>query len=177
MARRAGVQRLQTGAQPDSDWTGLQVGDAQLRRTEGQTALEVARATGITDVALFDEVVGTAAGAVAFTSAGTSDWRLQAGGWLRVLGFQPVAVSDVPGLIVARTLSMLINAAADAVQQDVCTPAGADAAMKLGVNYPKGPFEWLEQLGARRVVAFIEALDNCYRGERYRVSPVLRRLG
>jgi 3-hydroxybutyryl-CoA dehydrogenase len=40
-------------------------------------------------------------------------------------------------------VAMLINEAADAVQQGVCTPEGADAAMKLGVNYPAGPFEWL----------------------------------
>jgi 3-hydroxybutyryl-CoA dehydrogenase len=85
-------------------------------------------------------------------------------------------MTDVPGLVVARTLAMLINEAADAVQQGVCTPEGADAAMKLGVNYPAGPFEWLEQWNASAVIALLDALDHHYRGERYRVSPWLRKL-
>ena len=69
---------------------------------------------------------------------------------------------------------MLVNEAADAVQQGVCDPAGADAAMQLGVNYPAGPFEWLARWGAPAVVQVLEALDVHYRGERYRVSPWLR---
>ncbi len=46
--------------------------------------------------------------------------------------------------------------------------------MKLGVNYPAGPFEWLAQWSARDVVALLDALDHHYRGERYRASPFLR---
>jgi len=56
----------------------------------------------------------------------------------------------------------------------VCTPAAADAAMKLGVNYPAGPFEWLAGWGVHGVAAVIDALDALYRGERYRLSPALR---
>ena len=77
--------------------------------------------------------------------------------------------------MVARTVAMLINEAADAVQQRVCTPEGADAAMKLGVNYPAGPFEWLARWSPAEVVQVLESLDHHYRGERYRVSPWLRR--
>jgi len=47
--------------------------------------------------------------------------------------------------------------------------------MKLGVNYPAGPFEWLSRWNVRAVIALLEALDAHYRGERYRVSPELRR--
>ena len=86
----------------------------------------------------------------------------------------PQRVADQPGLVVARTLAMLVNEAADAVQQGVCDSAGADAAMRLGVNYPAGPFEWLARWGAAEVVQVLEALDAHYRGERYRVSPWLR---
>jgi 3-hydroxybutyryl-CoA dehydrogenase len=70
---------------------------------------------------------------------------------------------------------MLINEAADAVLQGVCSPEGADAAMKLGVNYPAGPFEWLARWNVPGVMAVLQALDDTYRGERYRVSPWLRR--
>ena len=102
-------------------------------------------------------------------------WRAQAPAWLAALGFAPLPLADVPGLVVARTLAMLINEAADAVLQGVCTPEGADAAMKLGVNYPAGPFEWLAAWRASEVVALLDALDAHHRGERYRVSPWLRR--
>jgi 3-hydroxybutyryl-CoA dehydrogenase len=70
---------------------------------------------------------------------------------------------------------MLVNEACDAVHQGVCDEAGADAAMKLGVNYPAGPFEWLKGWSIDGVAAVIHALDAEYRGERYRLSPWLRR--
>ena len=69
---------------------------------------------------------------------------------------------------------MLINEAMDAVQQGVCSAEGADAAMKLGVNYPAGPFEWLANWDAHAVMNILNALDHAYRGERYRISPGLR---
>jgi 3-hydroxybutyryl-CoA dehydrogenase len=47
--------------------------------------------------------------------------------------------------------------------------------MKLGVNYPQGPFEWLAGWSVAGVTGVLEALDAEYRGERYRVSPWLRR--
>ncbi len=94
--------------------------------------------------------------------------------WLAAAGRRPQRVGDAAGLVVARTLAMLINEAADAVLQGVCTPAAADAAMKLGVNYPAGPFEWLARWNAAEVAQLLDHLDDHYRGERYRVSPELR---
>jgi 3-hydroxybutyryl-CoA dehydrogenase len=47
--------------------------------------------------------------------------------------------------------------------------------MKLGVNYPAGPFEWLKGWSVDGVAKVIHALDAEYRGERYRLSPWLRR--
>ena len=94
--------------------------------------------------------------------------------WLRIAGWQPQVVGDAPGLVVARTVAMLINEGADAVQQGVCTPEGADLAMKLGVNHPAGPFEFLARWDALAVATLLGHLDAHYRGERYRVSPWLR---
>jgi 3-hydroxybutyryl-CoA dehydrogenase len=84
-------------------------------------------------------------------------------------------MADTPGLVVARTVGMLINEGSDAVLQGVCTPEGADAAMKLGLNYPAGPFEFLARWSVAEVTALIDTLDAHYRGERYRLSPYLRR--
>ena len=164
--------------QPDSDWIGLAVGSAQLRLTDGQTAGEIAAAAGLTDVAVFDRLPGTAWSgtlALAFADGASTAWRAQAPAWLALLGVEPRTVADTPGLVVARTLAMLVNEAADAVHQGVCSPEGADAAMKLGVNYPAGPFEWLAGWSARGVLGILAALDDTYRGERYRASPWLLR--
>jgi 3-hydroxybutyryl-CoA dehydrogenase len=83
-------------------------------------------------------------------------------------------MADAGGLIVARTIAMLINEAADAVLQGVCTSDAADAAMKLGVNYPAGPFEWLAAWDVHAVIRVLDHLDDHFRGERYRVSRELR---
>jgi len=47
--------------------------------------------------------------------------------------------------------------------------------MKLGVNYPAGPFDWLRGWSRDGVIGVLRALDEAYRGERYRVSPRLQR--
>jgi 3-hydroxybutyryl-CoA dehydrogenase len=165
----------------DSAWTGLSIDSARLVLTDGRTAGEMAGVLGTPDVAVFDRPLvlpaspGTAL-AFAVAPRASESWRMQADAWLAALGFAPLPLADAPGLAVARTVAMLINEAADAVQQGVCSQAGADAAMKLGVNYPAGPFEWLATWSAREVVTLLDALDHHYRGERYRASPLLRRL-
>ena len=95
--------------------------------------------------------------------------------FLITLGIQPIKVIDSPGLIVARTIAMLVNEACDAVNQGVCTEDAVNQAMRLGVNYPQGPFDWLEQWSAADVAFLLDSMDDFYRGERYRVSPMLRR--
>lgn len=163
--------------QPEADWVGLNLGAQQLRLTDGRTATELAHAQGLADVAVFDLMLPPKAGAsLAWAAALDSSeaWQEAAPAWLRLLGVVPQRLSDAPALVVARTVAMLINEAADAVHQGVCTSAGADAAMKLGVNYPAGPFEWLAQWHLPTVVQVLDALDAHYRGERYRVSPWLR---
>ena len=160
----------------DSGWTGVEIDGARLMLTDGRTAAEVAAALKLTNVAVFDRplLLPAAPGtALAYAVAGEAG-RAQAGAWLAAFGFTPLPVADTPGLVVARTVAMLINEAADAVQQGVCDEAGADAAMKLGVNYPAGPFEFLSRWSVGEVVALLDALAFHHRGERYRVSPWLR---
>ncbi len=163
-----------------SAWTGLAIDGARLVLTDGRPAHELARALGTHEVAVFDRpvVLPVAAGsalAYAVDARASEGWRTQAPAWLAALGVTPLPLADVPGLVVARTVAMLVNEAADAVLQGVCTAEGADAAMKLGVNYPAGPFEWLERWSVDGVAGVVQALDACYRGERYRVSPWLQR--
>jgi 3-hydroxybutyryl-CoA dehydrogenase len=154
-----------------SDWVGLEADRAQLRLTDGRTAREIAAERELqAPVVVFDLPLGEASH-LAYATSGDFSAPVA---WLGAAGFQPVEMVDVPGLIVARTIAMLVNEANDAVQQGVCSEEGADAAMKLGVNYPAGPFEWQGRWGAASIVALLDRLDAYYRGERYRVSPYLR---
>ena len=162
----------------ESDWTGLEADGAQLRLTDGRPAARVSAETGVRNLAVNDlPMAGTApGGALAFSISATASaaWAEQSGAWLRLAHFAPQRVGDAPGLVVARTVAMLINEAADAVQQGVCSQDAADAAMKLGLNFPAGPFEWLARWDAGEVVRLLDYLDSQYRGERYRASPELR---
>lgn len=149
---------------------------AAFGRTDGRTAMQRAADGGQRDAAVFDWSTGANAGVLAYAVSATASegYAARVAQAVAAAGFEPQRVADTPGLVVARTLAMLVNEAADAVQQGVCTEAGADLAMKLGVSYPAGPFEWLARFGARDVVRLLDHLDAHYRGERYRVSPWLR---
>ena len=171
---------VSTTHEPDSSWVGVQIDDGALVLTDGRTAGQVARDHGLRHATVFDRPLrlpapSGASLACAHAPGASTDWKSRAMDWLTHLGFAPQELSDTPGLVVARTVAMLINEAADAVLQGVCTTDGADAAMKLGVNYPAGPFEWLQAWDAAGVAALLERLDTHYRGERYRTSAWLLR--
>jgi 3-hydroxybutyryl-CoA dehydrogenase len=78
--------------------------------------------------------------------------------------------------ILERVLCMLINEAVDAVFLRVATPLDVDLAMTRGVNYPRGLLAWADLLGAGRVLARLAALQEEYGEDRYRPSPLLRRM-
>ena len=68
---------------------------------------------------------------------------------------------------------MLVNEGVDLVRRGAATADDVDTAMKLGTNYPKGPHEWLAEIGAATIVEQLRALDAAFPGGRYRVSPAL----
>jgi 3-hydroxybutyryl-CoA dehydrogenase len=83
-------------------------------------------------------------------------------------------IGDSVAGIFPRTLSMIINEAAFAVQEGVATAADIDQAMKFGTNYPKGPLAWCDEIGAYTICAILEAMQVEYGHERYRIAPLLR---
>ncbi|MDU0371577.1 3-hydroxyacyl-CoA dehydrogenase NAD-binding domain-containing protein [Hymenobacter endophyticus] len=78
--------------------------------------------------------------------------------------------------IVQRVLAMLINEAADALHLRVASAPDLELAMTKGVNYPKGLLQWADELGPATVLATLDALYEEYHEDRYRASPLLRRL-
>ncbi len=95
--------------------------------------------------------------------------------FLSSLGKTGEQIGDCVAGIFARTLAMIVNEAAFAVQESVALPKDIDTAMKLGTNYPKGPLAWCDEIGAEAIVAVLDALAGEYGPERYRVAPLLRR--
>ena len=77
---------------------------------------------------------------------------------------------------VDRILAMLINEAVDALHLQVASAADIELAMTAGVNYPKGLLAWGDEIGVRAVLQRLTALHEEYGEDRYRPSPLLRRL-
>jgi 3-hydroxybutyryl-CoA dehydrogenase len=72
-----------------------------------------------------------------------------------------------------RVISCIVNEAFLALSEGVATAEDIDRAMKLGANYPKGPFEWVEEIGARSIVETLDSL-RAANGDAYLAAPALR---
>jgi 3-hydroxybutyryl-CoA dehydrogenase len=66
---------------------------------------------------------------------------------------------DEPGFVSARVLAMIINEAYFAKEENVSTENEIDIALKLGTNYPKGPFEWANEIGLHNVFDLLKTLS------------------
>jgi 3-hydroxybutyryl-CoA dehydrogenase len=99
----------------------------------------------------------------------------EATGLFQALGKKVSVIGDVPGMVVARTVAMLVDLALDAVAKDVASAYDVDTAMSLGVNYPLGPVAWGERLSAPYVRDFLDAMHLWYPTGRYAPCPELRR--
>ncbi|ALW84375.1 3-hydroxyacyl-CoA dehydrogenase [Hymenobacter sedentarius] len=91
------------------------------------------------------------------------------------LGTDYRVVEDRVGLVTPRVVCMIINEACYTVQEGTATTQDVDLGMKLGTNYPKGPFAWANAIGVERVYAVLEALWNDTHDERYKICPLLKR--
>ena len=100
----------------------------------------------------------------------------EATGLLQAAGLTVYVIDDAPGLVVTRTVAMLVNGAADARHKGVASAADIDTAMRLGTNYPLGPLAWGQAWGPATVLGILEAMHAWYGEDRYRPSALLRRI-
>jgi 3-hydroxybutyryl-CoA dehydrogenase len=100
----------------------------------------------------------------------------EAEGFFRALGKEAVRVKDGPGLVFPRILSLIINEAARALDEEVANAEEIDIAMRLGVNYPSGPLRWADQIGLDEVLAVLEGLHRDTGDDRYRPAPSLKQM-
>ncbi|WP_192870144.1 3-hydroxyacyl-CoA dehydrogenase [Klebsiella quasipneumoniae] len=143
-----------------------------LLETEGETALALSvkhrRPVVVYDLCASDTVVLAAA---ATNAPAATDKAVH---YFQQQGKKVLRIADYPGLLVWRTVAMLVNEALDALQKGVASAQDIDTAMRLGVNYPQGPLAWGESLGWRRVLRLLENLHHHYGEERYRPGSLLR---
>jgi 3-hydroxybutyryl-CoA dehydrogenase len=150
---------------------------ATVRLTDGRTASQVASEESQPDTVLLDLAYDyETANAIALAPArGCSRKAYQSAvGLFQAAGYQVATFEDVPGLAVMRTVSMLINEAADAALQKVATCADIDLAMQKGTRYPAGLFQWSRKIGLPRVHTVLQNLSAYYGEDRYRTSPLIK---
>lgn len=90
------------------------------------------------------------------------------------LPFPIKPVQDRVGMVSARVVCQIINEAYMMLQEGSATQKDIEQAMKLGVNYPQGPFEWAEKIGLDNVFALLEAMGAWYGTDAYAIAPLLR---
>jgi 3-hydroxybutyryl-CoA dehydrogenase len=152
-------------------------GGALVVRCNGTSATELAAAAGLPVIVVdrtLDDATATAV-CLSVSDGCPDDARDDAIGLLQAAGLDVYPVDDTPGLIVTRTVAMLVNLAVDAVHRGVAGAADVDTAMVLGTNYPLGPLAWGDRWGATEIDTVLTALTRSYGETRYRPSVLLAR--
>ncbi len=178
LAERLEHSRLSFGRAPETDGRVAEIGRATIFVTDGRSATQRAHQSGIANTVLIDLALDyNQASRLAIAAAEQCEPSAisAAIGLLQAAGFAVSRFLDVPGLAVMRSLAMLANEAADAVNQGVCSEAAADSAMRLGVNYPLGPLAWADRVGVERIREVLANLGGSYGEDRYRISPLIQR--
>jgi 3-hydroxybutyryl-CoA dehydrogenase len=85
-------------------------------------------------------------------------------------------VGEVAEHVALRVICCVVNEAYLALSEGVATAEDIDKAMKLGANYPRGPFEWAEEIGVQSILRMLDSLRDAY-GEAYIAAPSLRAAG
>lgn len=94
---------------------------------------------------------------------------------MQKLGLKSVPVKQAGhGFIFPRTISMIINEAYFSLEDHLAQAEDMDTAMKFGVNYPLGPFEWAKNIGLTPIKLLLEDLHYFTQDERYKLSTKLR---
>lgn len=156
----------------------IECGTARLAPADGRYATVRSADDNLENLVTFDLAADykTATRIAAAPADQASEQALHdATGLFQALGKAVSVIDDYPGMIVLRTVCMLANEAADAVDQGVCNAADVDTAMQRGVNYPMGPLAWADAIGISTVLRVTDNLAATYGEDRYRASPRLRR--
>ncbi len=177
LAARLQANQISFSQSPAENDLIAKAGDAQVYVTDGRTATRRAAESGVANIVLIDLALDynkTSRLAISVAAQCDAISAAKATGLLQATGIAVSRFNDAPGLAVMRSVAMLANEAADAVNQQVCDAKGADAAMRLGVNYPCGPLAWADAVGLPTILLVLMNLGQTYGEDRYRVSPLIQ---
>ncbi len=89
------------------------------------------------------------------------------------MNFKYINAPDEPGMMSARVVAMIINEAYFGLGDQISSKKEMDTAMKLGTNYPYGPFEWSEMIGLKKIHALLSKLSKS--NARYTIAPMIHK--
>jgi 3-hydroxybutyryl-CoA dehydrogenase len=105
-----------------------------------------------------DPVFSSKAGVTLMASPATAAAAVEAAQQLFAAeGIPSFVISDSPGYVAPRVVACIVNLACEMAQQGIASPADLDAAVRLGLGYPWGPFEWGDRIGAKRILESCKA--------------------
>lgn len=93
---------------------------------------------------------------------------------MQKLGWDYKLVEDRVGMVTPRIILMIINEACYTLQEGTASMQDIDTSMKLGTNYPFGPFEWADKIGIKHVYETLKAVYDDTHDERYKICPLLK---
>lgn len=105
-------------------------------------------------------------------ASGREEHRKKAEAFFDCFNKEVLWLPDDPGFVTPRVISMIINEAFISLGEGVSTREDIDTAMKLGTNYPYGPFEWAEKIGTGKVRELLEAM--AHKNKKYQPSANLK---
>lgn len=94
---------------------------------------------------------------------------------LGALGAKSVAVPALPGLVADRLANCMANEAYTIVEEGTALAADVDTALRLGMNHPVGPFQYVQRVGVGTVHTALRSMMNAFGDSRYRPTPLIRR--
>ncbi|OZE24510.1 3-hydroxyacyl-CoA dehydrogenase [Rhodococcus sp. 05-2254-6] len=142
--------------------------------TRGRTARSESAERGGVPVVVLDRCISVASATGIAIASSHPEVLSTVAAMLERAGIAAHPVSDVPGLVLARTLAVVANEAWETTMHGVATPDDIDVAMMLGTNYPAGPFEWTRDWSRAAVLELLDALWSSYHDTRYRANRLLR---
>jgi 3-hydroxybutyryl-CoA dehydrogenase len=133
-------------------------------------------AVSVSRTVAIDPLFSSKNGVTLMASPATSAAAIEgARGVFESQGIPAYVIADSPGFVAPRVVACIVNLACEMAQQGIASPTDLDAAVRLGLGYPAGPFEWGDRLGAKRVLEVLQGLYATFGDQRYRPSPWLVR--
>jgi len=94
--------------------------------------------------------------------------------FLNFLNWNYQEVAERVGMVAPRIIFMIINEAFYTVQEGTASKEDIDIGMKLGTNYPYGPFEWAEIIGLKNIYTVLKSIYKDTKEGRYKICPLLK---